>query len=89
VAIKIGKNAGKQTGEGGIYVKDGIVKITPTVYRSGKQHMVTGQPIGEENNNPNQARTQENDAFWCIFGGFRVKIRLPIPPIKDDPDFMP
>jgi hypothetical protein len=34
----------------------------------------------------------ENDAFWCIFGGVGVKIRLPIPPIKktkNDPDFMP
>jgi hypothetical protein len=29
----------------------------------------------------------ENDAFWCIFGGVGVKIRLPIPPIKKRPRF--
>jgi hypothetical protein len=31
----------------------------------------------------------ENGAFWCIFGGVGVKIRLPISPSKNDPDFMP
>jgi hypothetical protein len=31
--------------------------------------------------------TYENDAFWCIFGGVGVKIRLPIPPIKKQPRF--
>jgi hypothetical protein len=29
----------------------------------------------------------ENDAFWCIFGGVGVKIRLPIPPTKKRPRF--
>jgi hypothetical protein len=29
----------------------------------------------------------KNDAFWCIFGGVGVKIRLPIPPIKKRPRF--
>jgi hypothetical protein len=29
----------------------------------------------------------ENDAFWCIFGGVGMKIRLPIPPIKNQPRF--
>jgi hypothetical protein len=29
----------------------------------------------------------ENDAFWCIFAGVGVKIRLPIPPINKRPRF--
>jgi hypothetical protein len=29
----------------------------------------------------------ENGAFWCIFGGVGVKIRLPISPIQKRPRF--